>query len=129
MNITTHRIARGQYATQTITTLDGKPAGVAFAITRDDLHRNWVVTAQALRRGEPIGEIYSSQGGLVLACQNSKKDCVAAIRSIAVRGFRTSPDGCFRQNFLKVFSNARLALEQQAALEVFKKLEEAKSST
>ncbi len=128
MNITTHRIRRGRYASQTITTLDGKPAGVAFVIERDDFHRHWVITARALRRGEPIGEIYSSEDGLVLACRNSKKDCVAAIRLIAVRGFRTSPAGRIKPNFLRVSSNARLADEQAAALEVFKKLEEAKSS-
>lgn len=128
MKITTHRIRRGQYASQTITTLDGKPAGVAFVIERDDFHRHWVITARALKRGAWVGEIYSAQDGLVLACRNSKRDCVAAIRSIAIRGFRTSPEGRIKPNFLKVSSNARLAEEQAAALEVFKKLEESKSS-
>lgn len=139
-DIIIRRVRSGRYGIHASTTLDGKPATVVLCVARDDFHGNWVVTGTSVTsrgttvtsrgaaRGERLAEVRNQEGGIVLSCRNTKRECILSARSIAARGFRLTPDGRVKPNFLRVSSNARLADEQQAALEVFKKLEEGKSS-
>lgn len=118
------KVRSGRYEQTHQTSVDGILAKVVFVVKKDIFIKRWVVTGIVVLKNR-WSEVHDVNGAFNLAARNTKKSCLDLLPNLAARGFRTTPDG---RVFLKVSSNARLIDEQQAALEVFKKLEEGKSS-